>query len=148
MNIDPEKVKELVLVFSKLDDDYQKELMKQAYILSLKQSQKNLIAKEKKKFKNDMDYEKEIEDRSNKRAAEALEMVKMFIEMTDDKKAELIILLDNLSGGGMTKKTDIEIKINQGRVSLKDYLEELLPGTDFKAANKNVENHLKEMGYK
>ena len=46
MNINPDKVKELVLLFSKLDDDYQKELMGKAYELSLKQSQKNLIKKE------------------------------------------------------------------------------------------------------
>lgn len=52
MNVDPDKIKELVLIFSKLDDDYQMELMKQAYVLSLKQRQKNLIQKENKKFKN------------------------------------------------------------------------------------------------
>lgn len=51
MNINPDKVKELVLLFSKLDDDYQKELMEKAYELSLKQSQKNLIKKENKKLK-------------------------------------------------------------------------------------------------
>lgn len=31
MNINPDKVKELVLLFSELDDDYQKELMGKAY---------------------------------------------------------------------------------------------------------------------
>lgn len=40
MNINPDKVKELVLLFSELDDGYQKELMGKAYELSLKQSQK------------------------------------------------------------------------------------------------------------
>ena len=38
MNINPDKVKELVLLFSELDDDYQKELMGKAYELSLKQT--------------------------------------------------------------------------------------------------------------
>ena len=45
MNVNPDKIKELVLLFAKLDDDYQKELMEQAHILSLKQSQKNSIQK-------------------------------------------------------------------------------------------------------
>ena len=38
MNINPDKVKELVLLYSELDDDYQKELMSKVYELSLKQS--------------------------------------------------------------------------------------------------------------
>ena len=38
MNINPDKVKELVLLFSELDNDYQRELMSKAYELSLKQS--------------------------------------------------------------------------------------------------------------
>lgn len=53
MNINPDKVKELVLLFSKLDDDYQKELMTKAYELCLKQFQKNLIKQEGKKFKSE-----------------------------------------------------------------------------------------------
>ena len=65
MNINPDKVKELVLLFSELDDDYQKELMGKAYELSLKQSQKNLIKKENKKFKSEKEYKEEIEKRSN-----------------------------------------------------------------------------------
>ena len=144
MNVDPDKIKELVLIFSKLDDDYQMELMKQAYVLSLKQRQKNLIQKENKKFKNNNDFEKEIEHRSNQRAKEALDMVEIFEKVGDKKKAELIILLDKLSGGNFAKKTNIEIKINEEKVSIKDYLEEVVPGTDFYTANKTVEDYLKD----
>lgn len=99
MNVNPDKIKELVLIFSKLDDDYQMELIKQAYVLSLKQRQKNLIQKENKKFKNNNDFEKEIEYRSNQRAKEALDMVEIFEKVGDKEKAELIVLLDKLSGG-------------------------------------------------
>ena len=60
MNINPDKVKELVLLFSELDDDYQKELMGKAYELFLKQSQKNLIKKENKKFKNEEEYKEAL----------------------------------------------------------------------------------------
>lgn len=144
MNIDPDKIKELVLIFSRLDDDYQKELMSQAYILSLKQSQKNLIHKENKKFKNDDDFKKEIENRSNQRAKKVIDMVEIFEKVGDREKAELIILLDKLSGGNFAKKTNIEIKINEEKVSIKDYLEEVVPGTDFYTANKTVEDYLKD----
>ena len=40
MNVDPDKIKELVLLFFELDDEYQNELMTKAYVLSLKQNQK------------------------------------------------------------------------------------------------------------
>lgn len=148
MNVNPTKIKELVLIFSELDDDYQKELMKQAYALSLKQSQKNLIQKENKTFRNDADFEKEIEKRSNQRAKEALEMVEIFEKVGDKEKAELIVLIDKLSNGSLTKKSNIEIKINEEKISMKDYLEEILPEVDFQETNKKVSGYLKEARYK
>lgn len=42
MNIELDKTKELVVMFSEMDDCYQKELMEHAYILSLKQKQKKI----------------------------------------------------------------------------------------------------------
>ncbi|KAI4445351.1 hypothetical protein C823_007858 [Eubacterium plexicaudatum ASF492] len=112
MNINPDKVKELVLLFSELDDDYQKELMGKAYELSLKQSQKNLIKKENKKFKSEKEYKEEIEKRSNERAKESLDLLQIFDKIDDEGKAQLAIVLDKLSNGDLTRKTDIEIKIN------------------------------------
>ena len=144
MNVNPDKIKEFVLLFAKLDDDYQKELMEQAHILSLKQSQKNSIQKENKKFKNDADFKREIEERSDKRAREVLDMVEFLEKAEDEKKAELIVLLDKLTNGSMTKKTNIEIKINEEKVSLKSYLEEVLPGVDFCETNKKVSQYLKD----
>ncbi len=144
MNINPDQVKELVLLFSELDNDYQKELMSKAYELSLKQSQKNLIQKEGLKFKNEDEYKKEIEDRSSKRAKESLDLLQIFDKLGDEGKAELAIALDKLSHGELTKKTDIEIKINSKKVSIKDYIEEVLPQADFKTANEKVTEFLKE----
>lgn len=145
MNINPDKVKELVLLFSKLDDDYQKELMEKAYELSLKQSQKNLIKKENKKFKNKEEYKEEIEKRSNERVKETIDLLQIFNKIDDEGKAQLTIVLDKLSNGDLTRKTDIEIKINSKKVSLKDYIEEVLPQADFKSANKKATEYLKEI---
>lgn len=145
MNINPEKVKELVLLFSELDDDYQKELMGKAYELSLKQSQKNLIKKENKKFKSEKEYKEEIEKGSNERAKESLDLLQIFDKIDDEGKAQLAIVLDKLSNGDLTRKTDIEIKINSKKVSLKDYIEEVLPQADFKSANEKATEYLKEI---
>lgn len=145
MNINPDKIKELVLLFSELDDDYQKELMGKAYELSLKQSQKNLIHKEGKKFKTEEEYKKEIEERSKKRTRESLDLLEIFNKIGDEEKAQLAIALDKLSHGNLTKKTDIEIKINSKNVSLQDYIEEFLPQVNFKTANEKVDKYLKEI---
>lgn len=145
MNINPDKVNELVLLFSELDDDYQKELMSKAYELSLKQSQKNLIQKEGLKFKNEDEFKKEIEDRSSKRAKESLDLLQIFDKIGDDGKAELAIVLNKLSHGELTKKTDIEIKINSKKVSIKDYIKEVLPQTDFESANEKATEYLNEV---
>lgn len=139
MNINPDKVKELVLLFSELDDDYQKELMGKAYELSLKQTQKNLIKKEGKRFKNDEEYKNEIE-RSRKRAKESLEVLQIFDKVGDEEKAQLAIVLNKLSHGNLTQKTDIEIKINSKKVSLKEYIDEVLPKANFESANKRQQN--------
>ena len=45
MNINPEKIKELVLAYSELDEEYQNRLLKEAYKLQLMQTQKKQIIK-------------------------------------------------------------------------------------------------------
>ena len=145
MNINPDKVKELVLLFSELDDDYQKELISKAYELSLKQSQKNLIQKEGLKFKNEDEYKNTIEDRNSIVAKKSLDLLHIFEEIGDEEKAELTIVLDKLSHGELTKKTDIEIKINSKKVSIKDYIEEVLPHADFESANEKATEYIKEI---
>lgn len=145
MNINPDKVKELVLLFSELDDDYQKELMGKAYELSLKQTQKNLIKKEGKHFKNDEEYKNEIEKRSRERVKESLDLLQIFDKIGDEEKAQLAIVLNKLSHGDLTQKTDIEIKINSKKVSLKEYIEEVLPKVNFESANEKTTEYLKEI---
>lgn len=113
--------------------------------LSLKQSQKNLIKKENKKFKSEKEYKEEIEKRSNERAKESLDLLQIFDKIDDEGKAQLAIVLDKLSNGDLTRKTDIEIKINSKKVSLKDYIEEVLPQADFKSANEKATEYLKEI---
>ena len=78
MNIDPKKVKELILIYSELNEEYQKELMKQAYILQMKQSQLNQIQKEDKRFKTDRALQEEIDKRTNECAKDAKEMLDVF----------------------------------------------------------------------
>ena len=61
MNLDPEKVKELILIFAELDDDYQKKLLGEAYRLQFMQGQKKQIQKEKVNYKTDDELQQEVE---------------------------------------------------------------------------------------
>lgn len=145
MNINPDRIKELILIFSELDEEYQKELLKKAYVLGLRQNQKDIIAKEKISFKNDFDYKQEIENRSRKSAKESLEFLNKIKEMNREQIAEVAILIEKLSSNkGISQDTDIEIKINKKNISLKDYIEKELPEVDFREANKKVDKYIKD----
>lgn len=145
MSLDPEKVKELVLIYSKLDDDYQKVLMSKAWELSFKQSQKNQILKSGENFKTKEELEDKVKKETVNRLKEAEELIDIFkTKMNDSQKAELIALMDKLSNGKMTEKTDIEIKINHKKVRLTEYLEEMFPEIDVKEVNKNATQFLKD----
>lgn len=145
MNIDPEKVKELVLIYSELNDDYQKELMKQAYILQLKQSQLNQIQKEQKSFKNDEELQNEIKKRSNKTAKRALDMMDKMKNMDETDLASLLIIANQLAGQGNTlKESDISITINQKDISMKEYLEKYLVYGDYEKAKEKAKGLMNE----
>lgn len=52
MNVDPKKIKELIMLYSQLDEEYQVKLLNEAYILLFKQTQKNQIKKREYKICN------------------------------------------------------------------------------------------------
>lgn len=55
MNVDPKKIKELIMLYSQLDEEYQVKLLNEAYILLFKQTQKNQIKKENIKYATESD---------------------------------------------------------------------------------------------
>lgn len=141
MNINPEKIKELVLLFAELDEEYQKELMAKAYTLSLMQSQKNQMQQEKSIYKTDKEREDEIKRRSNQRAKEAMEIVENIEKMNDTDKAAMFMLLNRLAGkGNMVQKPDISITINQRDISMEEYLKNYLLNADYDKAKDKVQD--------
>lgn len=146
MNIDPEKVKELVLIYSELNEDYQKELLKQAYILQLKQSQLNLIQKEKKTFKTDMELQEEVDKRSYECAKEARDLLDVMKKIDSTDKAALFMLINQLAGkGNVVQESDITITINQKNISMREYLDKYLSGANFEQARSMTDKYLKEV---
>lgn len=145
MNINPKKVKELILIYSELNEDYQKELMQQAYILRLKQSQLNQIQKEQKKFKSDKDLQEEIKRRANKTAGEALNMMELVNKMDETDIASLMIIANQLSGkGNIIEESDVSIMINQKDISMKEYIEKYLADADYGKAKEKANSIMDE----
>ena len=149
MNIDPKKVKELILIYSELNEEYQKELMKQAYILQMKQSQLNQIQKEDKRFKTDRALQEEIDKRTNECAKDAKEMLDVLKKMDDTDKAALFMMIKQLSGSGnLVQESDISITINQKDIPMKEYLEKYLIGADYEKAKEKATGFMNEYSRK
>ena len=139
MNINPEKVKELILIYSELDDEHKQELMAHAYSLKIKQAQLEQIRKEKIKFKTDKDLQEEVNKRGKNRAERIVNIMDVFEKMNDTDKAALFMMINQLSGdGNIVKESDITISINQKETSIKDYLEKYLFDANYDKAKEKV----------
>ena len=146
MNIDPEKIKELVLVYSKLNEDYQKELMNHAYVLQLKQTQLKQIQEEKIKFKSDMELQSEIDRRASERVNDIVEMADLLDKMNSTDKAALFMLINQLSGkGNSVEESDITITVNQRNISMEEYLEKYLIDADYNKAKEKASKFMSDI---
>lgn len=64
MNLDYNKVKDLISLYSGLDDEYQEILMQKAWDLYNKQQQKNQLLKSEEKFKSKDDLEEKVNEKA------------------------------------------------------------------------------------
>lgn len=146
MNVEPKRVKELVLIFSELDEDYQKQLMLEAYKLQLMQSQKNQIQKAGTTFKNDKDFREEIEKKTSERAKEAVDLINVMNKMNDTDKAAMFMMINQLAYKSNTvKESDITITVHQKDISMKEYLEKHLVNADYDEAKQKVSEYFEEI---
>ena len=145
MNIDPDKVKKLVLIFSKLDDEYQNKLLAEAIKLELMQGQKTLIKKENKTFKNEKELEEEIIERTSKRTDEAINLFEKIEKVGETELATLFMMVNQLAGkANSVEESDISITVNKKNVSMKEYLEKNLVNADYEKAKMQVDKFMKE----
>lgn len=144
MNLDYNKVKDLISIYSELNDEYQEILMQKAWDLYNKQQQKNQLLKSEEKFKSKDDLEKKVSEKAHTRAKEICDMLQQFDELNDSQKAEVVAVADKMTNGKITEQTDFEITINKKKVDLVEYLEEQFPDANGKEACKNATRFLRE----
>ena len=143
MNVDPKRVKELVLIFSELDEEYQKQLLSEAYKLQLMQGQKNHIQKAGTIFKTDKDLQEEIEKKTYENVRKAKDLLEVMDKMNDTDKAALFMMVNQLAYKSNTvKESDITITVHQKEVSMREYLEKHLTNVDYDKAKEKVSEYL------
>lgn len=146
MNINPDKVKRLVMIFAELDEEYQQKLLEEAYILQLMQGQKNNLQKEGLTFKTKEEFEKEIRKKTNEISKEILELKDLYDSVSDTKKAAMFMLINRLADkNNVIQEADISITVNQKDISWKEYIEKYLVNADYDKAKQITEEYLKEM---
>lgn len=139
MNIDVDKIKEFILIYSKLDKEYQEKLFQEAYKLVLMQSQKNQMKKEGTTYKTEEEFQKELDSRTKERIGKISEVLDIFDKINDTDKAALFMMANYLErGNNSVYESDISIEVNQKDISMQEYLEKYLMNVDYAKAKDKV----------
>lgn len=145
MNINPNKIKQLVELFAKLDDEYQNKAISLLLELHIEQAAESQYRKEndkKKGTENTYLKEQSIKERKQKRINEICSMLELMDKMDSTQLASIAIAMEKLKLGTFTKQDDITITINSKQVSIEEYLKTVLPEADIIDAKNFVDENL------
>ena len=146
MNINPDKVKKLILLFAELDEEYQDKLLHEAAKLRMLQNEKNHLKKSKATFKSKEEFQQEVERKANESAKDALEMLDILKKVSDTDKAAMLMMMNQLAHKTNTvQESDISITVNQWEIPMKEYLDKHLLNVDYDKAKVMTEDFVNEM---
>lgn len=148
MNIDTGRIKKLVEGFSELNEENQEEILSKIIELKIMQVQQDRIKNEGMKFDTEEDLQKEVRKRTNDHISKVVDISEKFNLLNNDEQATMAILINQLSNGKLTKKVDISVHITEKNLTMKELLEEQLPGVDYGKASVTVKNFLDEYAEK
>lgn len=136
MNVNPDKIKELINNFADLYEEEQNKLIALSYKLLYEQSAKRDIQKQNISFNTKEEEQKEVEYRTNNQLKGALEVLDLINTMNDTKKAAFYMTLLNFQKQQSTlvDDSDITITINERKITTKQFLEKTLNNVDFSKA--------------
>ena len=124
MNIDPAKIKRLVKIYSELSEENQIKLLSKAISLSAEQTQYERIKKEKIEFKNNEALKSEVQRRISEDLKDAEEFYNLLKKAGPNEMAIIAMVINQLSGGKLTKKVDISINITERNLTIKELIDE------------------------
>ena len=146
MNINPDKVKKLILLFAELDEEYQDKLLHEAAKLRLLQNEKNHLKKSEATFKSKEEFQEEVERKANESAKDALEMLNILKKVSDTDKAAMLMMMNQLAHKSNTvQESNVSITVNQREIPMKEYLDKHLLNVDYDKAKVMTEDFVNEM---
>lgn len=144
LNIDPDKIKKLVESFSELNEENQKEILSKIIELKFMQVQQDRIKDEALEFNAEEDLQKEVRKRTNEHISKVAAVIEKIDQLNSDDQATMAILMNQLSNGKLTKQVDISVNITERNLTMKEFLENQLPGVDYEKAAVTVKTFFEE----
>lgn len=142
MNINTGRIKELLGIYTKLDEEYQQELLAEAYKLAYKTTSKKQIREEKRiagkapltEFEI-QEEEKEIEEKAHTNIIRTGKMLDLIDSTDDTGKAALFMILNRTKGNAdNVKEEEISVQVIEKSTPMKEYIEKSLPLADYNKA--------------
>ena len=143
-NIDAAKIKRLVKIYSELSEENQIKLLSKAISLSAEQTQYERIRKERIEFKNNEALKSEVQRRISEDLKDAEDFYNLLKKAGPNEMATIARVINQLSGGKLTKKVDISINITERNLTIKELIDEQVPGADYEKASVNVKTFFEE----
>lgn len=141
MNINTEKIQQLLGYFSDLDDTYQNNLISHALYLNLKQKEdhnisNNIVGPEREQL---------ITNKVKDKVLKITELIDKFEDADNDIKSMLAIVMENILPGAFTKKEKINVNITTERISMVEYFKNKFPGINYSLQKDKVDKIIKSL---
>ena len=135
MNINLERIKELVNVYANLSDEDQLQLLAKAYEAQMRETQESEFKKNGKTFQNEKKKYDEITNALVGKLRRIDNVMNVFDGADATGQAAMFILMSRLgSKSNLVTEPDIEVKITEKEYTLEEYITRHLPDADYKKA--------------
>lgn len=145
MNIDSNKIRDLIHGFVELDENYQNKLLVNLILLQYEQSAAKSVKNQlsdtihSHSISNDTMLDNAIMLKKNKLLQDAMNICEKVHTFDNDQVAQFVCLMEQIKPGVFTKKDEISIQIDSKQIPLNEYLYSLFPEVSYeKVKNKLV----------
>ena len=131
MNLDYDKARELLKIFSKLNQDNQKRLLVNAFEMEFEQNLRRNLNES-----GEPDTEENLDAIRASFLDAAKPVMKHWDDMGPNFRAALAILMNDLTKGKLTKEEHIDFVVSSRQLSISEYIEKYIPSADIEEAKK------------
>ena len=134
MNINIKQIEQLVEAYIQLDEEDQKDILVQTYILSAKSVHKKALKDEIQKTgkkMSDVDFDATVSDKTCESYKKAKGFTDKIMGLPPEKQAAILMFM-NKKGllDPMLEQTDVKVSVTQSRLSVEELIDRYLPQAD------------------